>query len=159
MRRTALLLSCLLLTACGQGAAPVASQDGALVGTVPQDGDTVTGAGRVVQVAGGPVLFCGYEWRADVGYAPGAEPARRRILPRGASASTDCRPVRPECHLAAAGRVGALLHSSNNSHCPLLPVPCPRRDGVTRILVAAGRDSVTRRRERLSTFTGQLRPR
>lgn len=75
-RAAAVLLGCLLLVGCGEGAAPVAT-GGAVArpDAVPQDGDTVTGSGRLVQEPGGQVLFCGNENTADIGYAPGQEPA------------------------------------------------------------------------------------
>lgn len=75
-RAAAVLLGCLLLAGCAEGAAPVADDLGPVrADAVPDDGDTVTGSGRLVQERGGSVLFCGNESTDDVGYAPGQEPA------------------------------------------------------------------------------------
>ena len=75
-RAAAVLLGCVLLAGCGQ-VPTTSSTAGALLApdAVPQDGDTVSGSGRVVQEPGGPVLFCGNEFIAQPGYEPGDEPA------------------------------------------------------------------------------------
>lgn len=74
-RSLTVVLSFLLLAGCSQSTSPRA-EDAAVVpvDTVPRDGDTVSGSGRLVQEPGGPTLFCGNAFSTG-GYAPGQEPA------------------------------------------------------------------------------------